>query len=162
MKTFRLISLIVACCIICSCTTEREKSAVDAATSPLTDLNLIQSKIPVALKIAHDNPYGMPADHSCESFRKEISALDEALGPDLDTPATPSDPGVIERATNLVGDQAVSAIRRTAEGVVPFRDWVRKLSGAERHSKQLDAAIAAGIVRRAFLKGLRTAGACSV
>lgn len=162
MKLSRVICLLAIWVVACSCTTERQKNAVNAATSPLTDLNLIQSKIPVSLKMAHNNPYGTPADNSCESLRKEISALDEALGPDLDTPATVSNPGVIERATDLVGDQAVSAIRRTAEGVVPFRDWVRKLSGAERHSKQLDAAIAAGIVRRSFLKGLRTAGACSV
>jgi hypothetical protein len=161
MKLPQLIIPVAISIIACSCTTERQKDAVGAATSPLTDLNLIQSKIPESLKTAHNNPYGMPTDNSCDSLKKEIIALDEALGPDLDTPATVSNPGVIERATDLVGDQAVSAIRRTAEGVVPFRDWVRKLSGAERHSKQLDAAIAAGIVRRAYLKGLRSAQSCS-
>jgi hypothetical protein len=37
---------------------------------------------------------------------------------------------------------------------------VRKLSGAERYSKQVAAAIAAGTVRRAFLKGMAQASAC--
>jgi hypothetical protein len=43
-----------------------------------------------------------------------------------------------------------------------FRGWVRKLSGAERYSKQVAAAIAAGSIRRAFLKGLGQAAACPV
>jgi len=52
-------------------------------------------------------------------------------------------------------------LRSTTEGLVPFRGWVRKLSGAERYSKQVQAAIAAGAARRAFLKGLMAAKACA-
>jgi len=154
--SFLLLSLIA----LSACTTQQQKGTVNAVTSPLTDLNLVQSKIPDVLKSAHQAPYAVPAHNSCAALTTEINALDEALGADLDTPATANNPGVIERATDLVGNQAVSAIRRTAEGVVPFRDWVRKLTGAERHSKQVDAAIAAGIVRRAFLKGLRVNQPC--
>jgi hypothetical protein len=43
---------------------------------------------------------------------------------------------------------------------VPFRGWVRKLSGAERYSRQVAAAIAAGAARRAFLKGLAQGKGC--
>ena len=82
------------------------------------------------------------------------------LGPDLDAPASASNPGLNERGSNAVGTAAVDALRRTAEGVVPYRGWVRKLSGAERYSKQVAAAIAAGTVRRAFLKGLRASTEC--
>ena len=57
-------------------------------------------------------------------------------------------------------DAAGNALQRTAEGVVPFRGWVRKLSGAERYSRQVAAAIAAGTVRRAFFKGLGQAQGC--
>ena len=55
---------------------------------------------------------------------------------------------------------AVGALQRTAEGVIPFRGWIRKLSGAERHSRQVAAAITAGGVRRAFLKGVRASRSC--
>ena len=41
-----------------------------------------------------------------------------------------------------------------ASDVIPFRGWIRKLSGAERHDKYVQAAITAGAVRRAYLKGL--------
>ena len=52
-------------------------------------------------------------------------------------------------------------MRDAAEGVVPFRGWVRKLSGADRYSREVAAAIAAGTIRRGFLKGLGAAAACS-
>ena len=147
--------LFITLVCLCACSTQQQKGTVDAVTSPLTDLNLLQSKIPEALRSANIAPYAIPSSNTCESLTTDIAALDDALGPDLDTPASPNNPGLIERASDLVSDQAVSAIRHTTEGVVPFRSWVRKLSGAERRSRQIDAAIAAGIVRRAFLKGLK-------
>ena len=61
----------------------------------------------------------------------------------------------------MVDDAAERALQGAAESVVPFRSWVRKLTGAEKHSKHVAAAIAAGTVRRAFLKGLRVARGCS-
>src|SRR5664280_2970956 len=71
--------------------------------------------------------------------------------PDLDTPATESNSGLIERGSNEAKSSAVDALRSTTEGIVPFRGWVRKLSGAERYSHKVAASIAAGTVRRAFL-----------
>jgi hypothetical protein len=38
---------------------------------------------------------------------------------------------------------------------------VRKLSGAERYERKVAAAIAAGSVRRAYLKGLGQAAGCA-
>jgi hypothetical protein len=37
---------------------------------------------------------------------------------------------------------------------VPFRSWVRQLSGAKQNEKRVKEAIYAGSVRRAFLKGI--------
>jgi len=45
--------------------------------------------------------------------------------------------------------------------VIPFRGWIRKLTGAERYSKRVAAAITAGAVRRAFLKGVRVMKNCA-
>ncbi|MGZ5182034.1 MAG: hypothetical protein ACXWC2_16235, partial [Ramlibacter sp.] len=52
------------------------------------------------------------------------------------------------------------AVQRTAEGLIPFRGWVRKLSGAERYSKKVAASITAGSVRRGFLKGFAASEHC--
>lgn len=133
----------------------------DAATTPLTDLNMVQAPIPPVLVEAQRRPYAVPLDVSCVSLATQVRALDEVLGPDLDAPATAANPGLIERGATLVTDEAVGTIRGAAEGVIPYRKWVRKLSGAERYSKDVAAAIAAGTVRRAFLKGQTTARSCS-
>lgn len=131
-----------------------------AATTPLSDLNLVHADIPHVLAAAQRNPYLLPLDPTCPGLSAEVQALDSALGPDLDAPASPTNPGLVERGAGAVGNVAVGAVRGAAEGVVPFRGWVRKLSGAERYSKQVAAAIAAGSIRRAFLKGLGQAAAC--
>ena len=131
-----------------------------AATTPLSDLNLVRADIPPVLLAAQKGPYLPPPDRACSALAADIQGLDVALGADLDTPATASNPGLIERGTGAIGEGAVGAVRRAAEGVVPFRGWVRKLTGAERYAREVAAAISAGTVRRAFLKGLGQAGGC--
>ncbi len=132
----------------------------EAASSPLNDLNLVRAKIPPVLLLAQKAPYAPPVDPSCGGLAHEIRQLDAALGPDLDAPSGPGDHGLVERGRSEAGEAAVGAVRHTAEGLIPFRGWVRKLSGAERYSKQVLDAITAGIVRRAYLKGLGQARGC--
>ncbi|MET0356416.1 MAG: hypothetical protein ABW044_06530 [Cellvibrio sp.] len=159
MKLFYLVALIL---IVSGCSSHANKEDTSqkigaAVTAPLTDLNLIKTKIPDALGVALKNPYAEPADSSCANLTLEINALDEALGPDLDTPVSKKDEGLIARS--LVSE-SVSAIRKSTESVVPYRNWVRKLSGAERKSKTVAAAISAGGIRRAYLKGIGQANKC--
>ena len=125
-----------------------------AVEAPLADLNLVQEKIPAVLEAAVKAPYALPSERTCPALANEVNGLDGALGADLDTPPTAANPGLVARGSNLVGDTANDALRGAAESVIPFRGWVRKLDGAERHSKEVAAAIAAGSVRRAFLKGV--------
>lgn len=135
---------------------------VEAAATPLTDLNLVRAEIPSVLVTAQKAPYALPVDRSCAALALEIQALDAVLGADLDTPPTESNPGLVERGAALASDAAVGAVRDAAQDVVPFRRWVRQLSGAERYAKDVAAAIDAGTIRRAFLKGLGQAGNCPV
>lgn len=125
-----------------------------AVEAPLADLNLVQEKIPVVLEAAVKAPYALPSQRDCPALANEVQALDGALGADLDTPPTVANPGLLARGSSMVGDAANDALKGAAESVIPFRGWVRKLDGAERHSKEVAAAIAAGSVRRAFLKGV--------
>jgi hypothetical protein len=132
-----------------------------AVEAPLADLNLVQEKIPLVLEAAVRAPYALPSERSCPALSTEVNALDGALGADLDTPPTAANPGLVARGTNMVGNAANDALRGAAESVIPFRGWVRKLDGAERHSKEVAAAIAAGSVRRAFLKGVGQTLGCA-
>lgn len=136
-------------------------------TQPLNDFNLLNSEIPPVLVAAQKAPYAEPAGHSCTSVVTELQALNAALGPDIDAAAAPATPpDLVEQATDAVGELAVGTVKNTVssvvDGVVPFRSWVRKLSGAERHSSAVAAAISAGTLRRAFLKGWAEGTGCAV
>lgn len=132
----------------------------NAATAPLQDLNLVRAPIPAVLAASQKAPYAAPADDTCAGVSAEVEALDAVLGADLDTPVTPKNPSLIERGSDVAGQALVSAVRSTAESVIPFRSWVRRLTGAERYSREVAAAIAAGAVRRSYLKGLGQAWGC--
>lgn len=145
---------------LAGCTSSHTTAVTEAATAPLSDLNLINAPVPEVLLAAERSPYGQPASLDCGPLLQDIAALDEVLGADLDTAPTQANPGLVERGAGLVFSQATSSLRRASEGLVPYRAWVRKLSGAERYSRQVASAIAAGTVRRAFLKGLAVAQQC--
>jgi len=59
-----------------------------------------------------------------------------------------------ERASDAAADATLDAIRDTATDFIPLRSWVRRLSGAEQRSREVLAAIQAGRLRRAYLKGV--------
>lgn len=161
MRRFAIAGL---ACVLAACATSEEAPTDPmgrAVTAPLTDLNLLRAKIPPPLISALDAPYALPADGSCAGLAGEVALLDAELGADLDAPAdSGATPSVIERGISAVGDSAVGTVRSAAEGVVPLRSWVRRLSGAERHSRLVASAAAAGVVRRSFLKGLGAAAGC--
>ena len=163
MKT---LSILLAALMLSACASSKTTDTSDqkgaqgtvaqAATTPLTDLNLERGEIPPVLLEARKQPYAMPADVSCAALTAAVKDLDEVLGPDIDAaPDGDDDSGGI-------GGAASGAIKGMAEGLVPFRGWVRKLSGAERHARKVADSIHAGAVRRAFLKGLGQAAGCQL
>ena len=132
-----------------------------AITSPLGDLNLVKADIPAVLAAARHAPYAAPADRSCSTLAEHIQALDAVLGADLDTPATDSNPSLIERGAGAAKKGAIGAVKGAAEGIVPMRSWVRKLTGAEKYAREVEASITAGTIRRSYLKGLGQAAGCA-
>lgn len=130
-----------------------------AVSAPLRDVNVLRTKIPVVLLTAVAEPYARPSDLGCAGLIAEVSSLNEALGADLDVQGRDKKDKLIsrERAENV----ALGMVADTAQDVVPFRGWVRKLTGAERHDKLVARAINAGEVRRGYLKGLGEARGCN-
>jgi hypothetical protein len=146
--------------LLSACATPDQGRVVNAASSPLADLNIVHAEIPPVLLEAKQAPYAPAADSGCEALAAQVRALDVALGADLDAPAG-AEPGLLERGSTVAGDEAVGALRGAAEGLIPYRSWVRRLTGAERYSRMVAAAIAAGGVRRAYLKGLGESRGCA-
>lgn len=127
-----------------------------AASAPLRDVNVLRTKIPDVLLRAMADPYARPPRPNCASITAQILPLNGALGADLDEIAVDED-DLMERGR----ESMLGVMAGAASGVIPFRGWVRQLSGAERHDKLVNAAITAGAVRRAYLKGLGETRGCN-
>ena len=132
------------------------ESIKGAAESPLRDVNVLRTKIPEPLLFAMADPYSRPRKGwKCPELIAMVAPLDDALGDDLDVP--PEEQGRMERGKGSVLGLAAGA----ASDAIPFRSWIRKLSGAERHDDLVQKAILAGAVRRSYLKGLGEAKGCN-
>lgn len=126
----------------------------DALTAPFEDLNLRRDHIPTVLLQAESNPYDLRNLDQCPTIAAEIVRLDEALGPDTDEPPAPDGSYASERAADAASSAALGAVRDTTTDFIPGRSWIRRLTGAEQHSRHVQSAIQAGRMRRAFLKGV--------
>lgn len=124
-----------------------------AATAPLDDFNLRREHIPTVLLQAEANPYDLRNLNQCATIGAEIARLNEALGPDTDEPPAQDGSTLGEQATDAASAAALAAIRDATTDFIPGRSWIRRLSGAEQHSRHVQSAIQAGRMRRAFLKG---------
>ena len=136
---------------------EGVKGAVEA---PFSDVNVIRTQIPPVLLQAEQAPYARPSPASCRQITSDVRVLDEALGDDLDINEV-QDANLRERRGRQAGETAVMALRYTAEDFIPFRNWVRKLSGAQARDNEVRAAVYAGRARRSYLKGLGEALNCA-
>jgi hypothetical protein len=126
------------------------------AKAPLRDLNVLRTKIPEVLLQALADPYERPASTKCGELIKLLKPLNDAMGADLDTPSVDQD-DLLDKGKN----SALGMMAGAASDVIPFRGWVRKLTGAERHDHVVQAAIVAGAMRRGYLKGLGEAKGCN-
>ncbi len=159
MKRFAIVTISLA---LTACASSDRSRISDAAVTPLNDLHLVHDSIPPVLLQAQKQPYALPEDRSCDALAAAVLELDEVLGPDVDAPKSNRDRSAAERGGAAVSNAAIGAFKGAAENVIPFRGWVRKLTGAERFSKKVTNAIAAGNTRRSFLRGIGAGQACSV
>lgn len=163
--TFTL-TLLVPALALAACATQpmqtaeqtTRKGVDDAAHAPFEDLNLVRSKIPVVLREAVADAYARPSPFTCDALAAELTRLDDALGPDFDAPkATRS---TMDKSADFAATAGAKAMKDLTEGWIPMRNWVRYMTGAEQHSKDVQDAIAAGKARRAYLKGLAQSEGC--
>jgi hypothetical protein len=132
-----------------------------AVTAPLRDLNLTRQEVPVVLLAAMDAPYQTRTVSDCQSIASEVAALDLTLGPDLDTPKVKRDANYYRLGADEAAEAALDSVKDAAEGLLPYRSWIRQLSGAKANEKRVKEAVYAGSVRRAFLKGIGEHRGCA-
>ncbi len=154
-------SLVVLGLVGCAAAGQVRDGLGDAVTAPLVDLNVRRDQIPTVLLQAQANPYDRRNLGQCTTIGAEVARLDEALGPDRDEPAAPNSPTLNERAQDALAKAALDAIRDAVTDFIPYRSWVRQLTGAQARSKTVQDAVEAGRLRRAFLKGLGMRANCA-
>lgn len=130
------------------------KSAGNIVSKPLKDTNIIKTEIPPQLMAVMNDPYSLNGLKTCAQFSAEIAKLTKVLGPDVDVVTAKKD----ETATEVM----LGEVERTAAGFIPGSSIVRKISGAEKQEQKAKAAIYAGALRRAYLKGTARAKGCKV
>jgi hypothetical protein len=128
---------------------ERDASAKDVATTPITDLNLRKDEIPTVLTNATQQAYGLSGISTCSQIAAAVEELDAALGPDIDLPQNSSN--------RIRGGRVAQSV---VGSFIPFRGVIREVSGANNRDRELNSAIMAGVARRAFLKGTGQARNC--
>lgn len=128
---------------------DREPDVGDVAKTPISDLNIAKDDIPEVLLTSAEAPYAPASGSGCEGISIAISDLDRVLGPDYDLEDTEGD----RLSEGRIAQSVVGSF-------IPFRGIIREVSGAADHKREFEAAIMAGMVRRAYLKGLGQASGC--
>ncbi len=152
--------------------------AFEAAQSPLEDIGLKRQSIPDQLKKLEGNPYSLPVPANCTTVTAEISSLDVALGPEringgydngsltaawnnMHNISWQDKDHYIDQGSSLAQQKAADEVRSHVT-IIPYRSWLRWISGADAHAKKVAAAYEAGKLHRAFLRGVEANLHCSL
>lgn len=129
--------------------TDDKVSALDVVATPIDDLKLRKRRAPAALLAAQEAPYAQAGLVDCAAIAAAIAPLDDVLGEDLDTAPAPR-----RRLT-------AGKIGREVVGIfIPYRGLIREASGANAGRRRLADLVIAGMMRRAYLKGMGEARGC--
>jgi hypothetical protein len=131
----------------------------DAARQPFRDVGLIRPEIPPLLANL-TYPYStVSLAPGCAAVAYEIAQLDSVLGPESFQPGP--DRNIWDRSGDFAEEQAIDVVQGTAQDLIPFRSWVRRLSGASRAERDALRAFANGQQRRTFLRGYGASLGCA-
>lgn len=160
-QALALVFLLAASIAIASCssgrTADTRRGVSGAASIPLRDVGLIRPEIPMLLRNL-EYPYATASLNDCASVINEIGQFDAVLGPESYQPGP--NRNVWDRSGDFVEEQTIEAAESTAQDLIPFRSWVRRLSGASRAERDALRAFANGQQRRTFLRGYGASLGC--
>ncbi len=152
----------LAAAMLAGCSSAMDRTSAgfsDAASSPLTDLNLRRNEIPRLLADIR-SPYEPIPVVSCAAVGKMVADLTAILGPDVDAEPLP-EKSFSEQAGEGAADMTLGAVSSTLSDFIPFRSLVREATGASAHDRRVRAANERGVARRAYLKGVGAQLGCA-
>lgn len=161
MRKAGMLIAVAALALVSACSTGRtadtRRGVTDAAYTPLRDVNIIRPEIPLILRNLQ-YPYSTATLADCTAVTREIGQLDAVLGPESYQPGP--NRNIWDRSGDFVEEQTIEVARDTAEDLIPFRSWVRRISGASRAEREALRAVANGQQRRTFLRGYGASLGC--
>ena len=125
------------------------QSAGQVVSQPARDVGITKTRIPPLLVQVSEHPYATTGTATCTAIARQIAALTRVVGPDFNGSA----------ASNKQNLYAVAG-SAVVNSLIPFRGVVREVSGAAGAERRKAAAVAAGIARRGFLRGLQSVKGC--
>ncbi|GAA0866808.1 hypothetical protein GCM10009115_31820 [Sphingopyxis soli] len=108
---------------------------------------------PPKLLAIQDDPYSLAGLGKCSAIIREVTELNEVLGPDVNETV---DKDRAKKREETAGRVAGSL----AGSVIPFRGLIGEVTGANAERRRYAAAVYAGTVRRGFLKGVGLQRGC--
>jgi len=158
----RIAAAVVLSLAVASCSTGRtadtRRGVTDAAYTPLRDVNLMRPEIPLLLRNLQ-YPYSTATLTDCAAIVREIGQLDAVLGPESYQPGP--NRNIWDRSGDFLEEQTINAAEGTASDLIPFRSWVRRISGASAAEREALRAVANGQQRRTFLRGYGASLGCA-
>jgi hypothetical protein len=145
----RLLAPFIAAALLAGTALAQQKpddnSVGRAATQPLRDTKIQKDKIPEVLLLAQSAPYSSVNTKNCAQIGAEVQRLNAVLGDDVD----------VEGKKKGEGSYIASAATKAAiNTLIPGLGLVRVITGADKAQRRVEAAVYAGSVRRAYLKGM--------
>lgn len=126
------------------------------AQKPLKDLNIIKPEVDPYLEALMKNPYSMTGLKTCKDYKAAVARLDSILGPDVDSAAAQN------QTKQSPAEFALDTGASVAGSLIPLSGLIRKVSGADARQKYANAAVYAGGLRRAYVKGLAKGKGCKI
>jgi hypothetical protein len=105
---------------------------------------LTGGEIPQLLKEIQTDPYKPPAAPACQTVPAEINEITKVIGRDFDSPT-------IHQSREEDYKERGAGVARS---LIPYGGAFRAVSGADKKDKALREAVAAGVARRGFLRGV--------
>lgn len=110
-------------------------------------------EIPPKLQAIQGDPYSLAGLGKCAAIGREITELDDVLGPDVNQ--------LTEKSKGQKREQTAGRVAGSVAGsVIPFRGLIGEVTGANAERRRYAEAVYAGTVRRGFLKGVGLERGC--
>jgi hypothetical protein len=108
---------------------------------------------PPKLLAIQGDPYSLAGLGKCSAIIREVTELNEVLGPDVNE--------MVDKDREKKREETAGRVAGSLAGsVIPFRGLIGEVTGANAERRRYAAAVYAGTVRRGFLKGVGLQRGC--